>query len=82
MTSEQDIKKIRQMMAFLVKQKISEKINKFSSNEKKIYDLTGKKQNDIIKQLGVSSKTVTKLWKEWEDEGILIKEGQSYKKLI
>src|SRR3972149_3427156 len=38
MTSEQDIKKIREMMGFLVKQKVAEKLNKMNSDQKKIYN--------------------------------------------
>lgn len=83
MTSENDIKRIREMMEFLVKEKISKILEKRNPKERQIYELTGiKKQNDIIKTLGVSSKKISKLWQDWEKEGILIKDGQKYKKVV
>lgn len=83
MTSENDIKRIREMMEFLVKEKISKILEKRNPKERQIYELTGiKKQNDIIKALGVSSKKISKLWQDWEKEGILIKDGQKYKKVV
>ena len=83
MTSEQDIKKIREMMEFLVKQKIAEKINKLTKTEKSIYELTGNKgQTEIVKSLKTAPNTVTNTWKKLESEGILIKEGKGYRKVI
>ena len=78
-----DIKRIRELMEFLVKEKISKILEKRNPKERQIYELTGiKKQNDIIKALGVSSKKISKLWQDWEKEGILIKDGQKYKKVV
>lgn len=78
-----DIKRIKEMMEFLVKEKISKILEKRNPKERQIYELTGmKKQNDIIKALGVSSKKISKLWQDWEKEGILIKEGQKYRKVV
>jgi len=83
MTSEEDIKKIREFMGFLVKDKISKKLKKLNETERKIYYLTGEKgQTEIVKSLNASSKTVSKIWKELESEGLLIKEGTKYRKVI
>ncbi|MCK4553203.1 hypothetical protein KAT80_03290 [Candidatus Pacearchaeota archaeon] len=83
MTSEQDIKKIREMMEFLVKQKIVEKIKKLNETERKIYGLTeGKGQAEIINLLKVSSKTISKVWQKLESEGLFIKEGTKYRKVV
>ncbi|MDO8528376.1 MAG: hypothetical protein Q7S06_00605 [Nanoarchaeota archaeon] len=79
--TEQDIKKIKEMMMFLVKQ--SKKFQDLDTTERKIYDLTGvKKQSEIVKLLKTSSKTVTKIWKDLENEGLLIKEGKLYRKVV
>ena len=83
MTSEQDIKKIREMLEFLVKQKVSERLNKLNGIERKIYDLTGEKgQTEIVKILNTAPNTVSNLWKKLESEGILVKEGKGYRKVI
>ena len=83
MRSEQDIKRIKEMMEFLIKQKVVEKIKKLSETERKIYDLTeGKGQAEIIKLLKVSSKTISKVWMNLENEGLLVKEGKGYRKVV
>ena len=83
MTSEQDIKKIREMLEFLVKQKVSEKIKKLNDTERKIYELTGKKgHTEMFKTLKVAPNTVSKVWQKLESEGLLIKEGAKYRKVV
>ena len=83
MTSEQDIKKIREMMECLFKQNIAEKLNKLTETERKIYELTGKKgHTEMFKTLKVAPNTVSKTWQKLESEGLLIKEGQIYRKVI
>jgi len=63
MTSEQDIKKVREIMECLFKQNIAEKLNKLTETERKIYDLTGKKgHTEMFKTLKVTSNTVSKIW--------------------
>jgi len=81
--NSEDIKKIREMLEFLVKQKVESRISKLSSIEKKIYGLTGHKgQTEIVKSLKVAPNTVSNLWKMLEKEGILIKKGKGYLKVI
>jgi len=78
-----NIKIIREMMEFLVKQKVYEKISKLDEIERKIYDLTGQKgQTEIVKILKISPNIVSGLWKKLELEGLLIKEGRSYRKMV
>ena len=82
MTAE-DIKKIREMMEFLVKQKISDKLKKLSETERKIYELTGKKgHTEMFKTLKVAPNTVSKVWQNLENEGLLVKDGKGYRKVI
>ena len=83
MTSEEDIKKIREMLEFLVKQKIADRVNKLNETEKKIYELTGiKGQTEIVKTLNTAPNTISKVWQKLEEEGLLIKEGKGYRKVI
>jgi len=83
MTSEQDIKKIKEIMECLFKQNIAEKLNKLTENERKIYNLTGKKGHaEMFKTLKVAPNTFSKTWQKLESEGLLIKEGQIYRKVI
>jgi len=77
-----DIKKIREMLTFLVKGKISERLKKLTSDEKKIYELIDKRQSDIIRLTGFSAGKISKIRQKLENEGILIKEGQKYKKVL
>jgi len=81
--SNEEIKKIRELLEFLVKQKVESRINKLSPAEKKIYESTGHKgQTAIVKSLKVAPNTVSNLWKKLESEGILIKKGKGYQKVV
>jgi len=83
MTSEQDIKKIREMMELLVKQKISGKLNKLSADEKKVYELTGSEKRSLIEsKTGFAAGKISKIWIRLEEEGLLVKEGKSYRKVV
>lgn len=82
MTAE-DIKKIREMLEFLIKQKISEKVNKLSIDEKRVYELTGQNgQIKMVKKTGFSAGKISKIWQKLESEGLLIKEGKGYRKVV
>jgi len=78
-----DIKRIREMMEFLVKDKISERLKGLNKTERKIYDLTGEKGHaEMFKTLKVAPNTVSNTWKKLEGEGLLLKEGKSYRKVV
>lgn len=79
----EDIKKIRELLEFLVKQKIIKQLKSLSEKEKKVYELTGNKgQSEVAKLTGISAGKISSLWQKWEKEGILIKKGKKYKKLV
>lgn len=83
MTSEKDIKRIREILEFLVKKELSKEIGKLNHTERKIYDLTGKMgHTEMFKSLKIAPNTVSKIWQKLENEGLLIKEGQKYKKVV
>lgn len=79
----EDIKKIKDMMEFLVKQKIAERVSHLNATERKIYDLTGTiGQTEIVKSLKTAPNTVSNTWKKLESEGLILKEGKSYRKIV
>ena len=79
----EDLKKIREMMEFLVKEKLSEKLRKLNTDGKKVYELSGEKsQAEIVKLTGFSAGKISKIWQDLEKEGILVKEGAKYRKVI
>lgn len=83
MGSEEDIKEIKDMMKFLIKDKIFEKLNKLSSDERKVYDLTGEKsQPQMVTSTGFSAGKVSGIWQKLENERLLIKEGTKYRKVV
>lgn len=82
MTNE-DIKKIREMLEFLVKNKISERVIKLPTDKRKIYDLTeGEKVSILVSKTGFAAGKISKIWQELESEGLLIKEGKKYRKVV
>lgn len=81
MTAE-DIKKIREMMEFLVRDKILEKLNKLKSEEKKVYDLTGEKREVIQQKTKFAAGKISRIWQDLELKGLLIKEGKGYRKVV
>ncbi len=78
----EDIKKTREMLEFLVKQKISEMIYKLSEDEKKVYEVTGNKRSSIENMTGFAAGKISQIWQKLESEGLLIKEGKFYRKVI
>lgn len=81
--SEKDIRKIREMLEFLVKQKIIEKINKLNKDERRVYDLTGSGKRSLIEnKTGFAAGKISKIWIKLEEEGLLVKEGKIYRKVV
>ena len=81
----EDIKRIRELMEFLVKKEVKSMLLALTSQEKEIYELTGSLgQTQIKDKLKVAPNTVTNTWKKLEDMGLLEKTGKTsgYKKVI
>jgi len=50
--------------------------------EKKLYELTGSvKREDILKKLKCSPNRISETWSRWEQLGLLVKDGKSYRKV-
>lgn len=83
MTNEQDIKRIREIMEFLLKRDIDKDLGKLSKDERNVYDLTdGRNQNAVARTTGFSAGKVSSIWQRLEEKGVLIKDGQKYKKVV
>lgn len=50
---------------------------------RKLYELTGKQSiRKISSELKMSAGKISGIWKRWEQHGLLIKDGRSYKRVI
>jgi transposase len=48
-----------------------------------LYDLTGTySQREIKKKLNMSATTISEAWKRWERLGLLVREGQEYRRVV
>jgi hypothetical protein len=57
----------------------------FSDPKKKaLYDLTGTAMpvKKISEQIGMATGTISTTWQHWEDVGLLIKDGKSYRRVL
>ena len=77
-----ELKKIRELLEFLVKGKIFESLKKLNSDEKKIYELTGEKRDIIQQKTKFSAGKISKIWIDLESKGLIIKEGKGYRRIF
>lgn len=78
-----DIKRIREIMEFLLKKEISKELQHLSKKEKRVYDLIGsKKQLEIAQDMGISTGGISGILQKLEEKGVLVKEGAQYKRLV
>lgn len=81
--SDNAMEEIKQLLSIQCKLLISNALIIETGKNKSIYELTGEKgQEEIKNELNVSPNTISTLWKEWEEKGILLKDGRSYTKTI
>ena len=79
------LQNIEELLTVLVKNQISDTIEKELSNPKKkeLYKLTGKnKISELAKKLKCSTGWISGVWKHWESLGLIIKDGQKYRKVL
>ena len=77
--SGEGIKKIRERLELLIKQKVESRISTLSPAEKKMYESPCHQgQTMLIKSQKVAPNTVSNIWKKLGSEGILIKKGNGY----
>ncbi len=81
----QSLKNIEKLLGILVRFQYSTILTQAINNELdgKIFDLTGvKSRNEICSELKISPNTLAETWSKWLELGILVKQGNSYKKTI
>ncbi len=79
------LKRIETLLAALVKAKLSDEIGIRLKDPKRkpLYELTGKGTvRDLARKTGFSIGQISKVWQEWEQAGLLIKDGKQYKKVF
>ena len=54
-----------------------------NETEEKVFEMTGVKgQKEICTDLHISPNKLSELWNKWFDMGLLVKQGNSYKKTV
>jgi len=84
MSKELDaLKRIEGLLQALVKISLTEPMSRLLSDEKlrKLYDGTGRrKREQLERETGFSAGKISGLWSQWEQAGLLVKAGKSYRK--
>lgn len=79
------LKRIEESLSILVRCQLAPTLRPELVDPKmaKVYNLTGNKNSKIIaKEASCSESTVSSSWKRWEQLGLLIKDGKSYRKVL
>ena len=52
--------------------------------QRHLYELTGKHipVNELTKRVGLGAGTISRSWQQWEEAGLVIKEGKSYRRVF
>jgi hypothetical protein len=78
--------RIEALLAGLLRASTSEKLHEIRLDDtlRKIYGLTdvGGTITQIAKASKVSTGKISGIWKSWEESGLLVREGKSYRKLV
>lgn len=79
------LKRIEELLQVLVRASFSAIVKEELGDEKRklLYKLTGKVSvKEIAKRTGFSAGKISGIWQEWEQAGLLIKDGKQYKKVF
>lgn len=77
------LQNIENLLRSLVKISLTETMSRVLTDDRlrDLYLYTGKlKRGDLEKRTGFSAGKISGLWAEWELEGLLVKDGKSYRK--
>jgi hypothetical protein len=51
--------------------------------KRKLYELTGRStRREVMKKLGMSPSTISTTWQHWEQIGLVVKDGQQFRKVV
>ncbi len=79
------LNRIEQLLVLLTKTHLAPLLQKELADPRmaQLYELTGSHgQREVKKKLNMSATTISEAWKRWEQMGLLIKEGQEYRRVI
>jgi DNA-binding MarR family transcriptional regulator len=79
------LKRIELLLETLAKAALAEKLTSVfeDKDHRFIYEHTGDiPVKDLSKRTGLSPATISRLWSRWEREGLLIKDGKSYPRVL
>ena len=79
------LKRIEELLRVIARAQVSSRLKeRFADPEmRKLYGLTGRYTiRELEKKTGMSKSAISLIWKEWETEGLLLKEGKKYKKVF
>jgi DNA-binding transcriptional MocR family regulator len=77
------VRRIEQLLTILTRQALRVSISAALEDQtaRRLYELTGlKTSREIAQQLDLSPSTVSAYWTRWEALGLVVKEGQRYRK--
>ena len=80
------LKRLERLVAALVRSQLADRIEKLRAEprHRALYDSLGDgvTQSELAKKVGVTQPTVSRTLQEWEAEGLVVKEGGEYRRLV
>jgi len=77
--------RVEQLLRGILRRSASALLSQIRADKKlrRIYELTGTKDvRSIAKVTKCSLGKISRIWQSWEDEGLIVRQGKSYKKLV
>jgi DNA-binding IclR family transcriptional regulator len=79
------LKRIELLLETIAKTAVAEKLAKVLENRKHqiLYENDGRLSvKELAKRTGFSVGKISGLWRQWEQEGLLVKDGKSYRRVF
>jgi hypothetical protein len=79
------LKRIEELLAVLVRVSIAEQLQSIRADkeQKFLYDNTGTLPvKELSRRTGFSAGKISGIWQQWEDAGLLVKDGKQYRKVL
>lgn len=77
------LRRIESLLQLLLRVSLAEPMSRLLTDEKlrRLYSGTGRlKREELEKQTGFSAGKISGLWAQWEEAGLIVKSGKTYKK--
>lgn len=79
------LKRIEELLAVVARALLAEPLKAAIKDRqhKFLYENTGKLPvKELAKKTGLSTATISRTWQRWEQDGLLIKDGKQYRKVL